>query len=429
MISQYEPETESGNAIPLVVRRYAEEIATRWWRRHSAYIENPRTRLEEVIDFDESIDAFLDGLEQSGLSGRKFVEQTVLGDAPDVSADIFVALALAARSGEESILDRALEHTQALPGMPHALEGLFSWSREPLVSATLLSCLGHSDPRIQDAAFSQCHTHGKSGASHLANLVNGPATPLLARALRTAGECGRVDLLPAIRDWASQDQDTNGAVRYWASWSTVLLGGANPSSIATLRSVAESGATNNGTALQLLCVALPQDELIDYLQSISSSIKPSLLVQATGWSGHCGYAPYLIEKMRIPALASYAGEAFRLITGLDFEMAQAVIDPPPFFDDGELTLTQQMYPYPDADQAANWWAACQDDFSKEHRLLLGEKINAQRLDDILLGGEQAQRELALIHRTLSRPGDMLVPLHAHSSIQWLRLQQLKGKTI
>ncbi len=429
MITQHEPAPQSGNAIPLIVRRYAEEAATRWWRRQSAYIDSPRTRLDEIIDFDESIETFLDGLEQAGPYGRSIVEQTVLGDAPDVSADIFVALALAARTGDQAIFDRAMDHTAALPGTPEALAGLFSWSDDPLVRATLVSCLSHADPRMQDAALSQCYIHGYDGGAHLARLVNGPATPLLARALRTAGECGRVDLLPAIAGWARLDESVNGAVRYWAAWATVILGGTNASALAILKSVAESGAANNGAALQLLCVALPQDETISYLQSLSASIEPLLLVQAAGWSGHCGYAPYLIDKMRIPALASYAGEAFRLIAGLDLELAEASIDPPPYLDDDELSETQQMYPYPDADQAAHWWSVWRDDFNEEHRLLLGEKINAQRLDDILLGGEQAQREIAIIHRALSRPGDMLVPLHAHSSIQWLRLQQLNRKPI
>ena len=250
---------------------------------------------------------------------------------------------------------------------------------------------------------------------------------MVARAIRTAGECGRVDLLPAIGGWLDQGRQADPAIRYWSAWSAILLGDEEGYALGALQSIVLQPHAPQRDALRLLCLWLQDQQLRTYLQNLPQTLTDAvLLVEAIGWSGQAGSAAWLIEQMRIAPLARAAGESFRLITGFDFEDHQAVIEAPPSQSESDQAAPYAAYPYPDADKVATWWQANQDACYKAgSRLLLGRPITLEWLTDILEQGEQAHRELAALHHAVLRPGNLLAPTHAHAMIQWLRVQQLK----
>ena len=192
---------EIASGIPVIVRRHAEEVATRWWRRSSAYIEDGHTRFDELSEYDQTIDAHLDGLKEAGPLALDVLQKALYSDAPDASADIFAALALAYLTEDQATIGHMLNCTDALPGKAWALQGVFAWNSAAIVTHSVQAHLCDANPRYRDAALAQCHTHGLSGGDHLSAILAGAQPDLVARALRTAGECGRVDLLPAIHLW------------------------------------------------------------------------------------------------------------------------------------------------------------------------------------------------------------------------------------
>lgn len=416
-------------SIPVVVRRHATEVATRWWRRDSAYLDHPRTTFGMLAQYDESIDAHLDGLLVAGSRGLIAVENSLATDAPDLSADIFAALAFAFLSEDEASITSMLARTDALPGKAWALDGLFAWHDSPLVVTALTAHLNDPNPRYREAALAQCHTHRLSGGDHLSAILSGSTPELVSRALRTAGECGRVDLLADVRAWLDPARRSDPAIRFWGAWAATMLNGLDEESLTVLQSFVEQGDSHQPLALKLICLSLPHARVVEYLEKLSPlPLTPALRIKAVGWSGHAGYGNWLIEQMRVPALAATAAEAFRLITGFDCERSDAVLASPP--DEEQLdAATKDGYAYPDADQVAAWWQENQSHYRDDVRMFFGRPMSFVWLSEILDHGEQAHRELAALHWSLLQPGSMLLPTRAYSAIQWLRLQQLKGSTL
>ncbi|MDM5182210.1 hypothetical protein PO883_34135 [Massilia sp. DJPM01] len=416
-------------SIPLVVRRHATEVATRWWRRDSAYIDHPRTTFGMLAQYDESIDAHLDGLLVAGSGGLDAVRNALATDAPDLSADIFAALAFAFLSEDEEAITSMLARTDALPGKAWALDGLFAWHDSPPIVAALKAHLNDSNLRYRDAALAQCHTHRLSGVDHLSAILTGSTPELVSRALRTAGECGRVDLLAEVRAWLDPARRSDPAIRFWGTWAATMLNGLDEESLTVLQSFVEQGDSHQPLALKLICLSLPQSRVLKYLGKLSQSpLTPELMIKAIGWSGHPGYANWLIEQMRVPPLAAAAAEAFRLITGFDCEQSDAELVSP-LSEEQFDAATKDGYAYPDADRVAAWWRENQSHYRDDARTFLGRPVSFVWLSEILDHGEQAHRELAALHWTFLQPGSMLLPTRAHSAIQWLRLQQLKESTL
>lgn len=443
------PSVSPGAAITIVVRRHLEEVATRWWRRESACIAHWRTRFDDLVEFDQMIDAHLDGLREAGPLGMELAEKALAHKAPDLSGDIFAAYALALLAQDEVAVRHLFTCTDALPDKALALAGVFAFSDTPLVARVLQAHLHAPNIDWQAAALAQLHVHGQNGGAALASLLKAPPNALSARALRTAGECGRTDLLPDIQSWlalpdaappaptataARAGVADPGQIRFWAAWSCVLLGDRQELALHILQAALQPAAdiALQRRALQLLCLVLPPSHLASYLQHLSRNhVNPSLLLLAIGWSGNVGYADWLIEQMRMPERARMAGEAFRLITGFDAEENDAVLEEPPEppSDTGqpEVPMPDRFYPCPDAAQVAAWWHDHAPAYDGQPRLLLGEPVTLSWLDEILDEGEQAHRELAALQRALLQPGACLVPTHAHAMVQWQRLQQLKER--
>ncbi|NIA00560.1 hypothetical protein [Massilia sp. CCM 8734] len=418
--------SHSSPGIPVVVRRHVEEAATRWWRRDSAYIDNSRTRFQILLQYDETIDAHLDGVLVAEQLGLDLIERALAVNAPDVSAEIFVALAIAYLRADDELIATMATKVANLAGAAWAYEGVFGWFATPHVSEALEAQLASTNSRYRDAALAQCHIHGLTGGAHLLAILDGPSQDLVSRALRTAGECGRIDLIPTVLRWLEPSRESTPAIRFWAAWAATLLGGLNDVVADELRSIVDHGGSNQSAALRLLCLFLPRPQLLTYLQMLSqSAMAPTLVIYAIGWSGDPGFAPWLLEQMRIPPLAATAAEAFRLITGFDCDSDEgdAIKERP--YDLPAPKAGEAEYPYPDVGKVSSWWNAYAAHFNGAPRLFLGSPLSFDLLAEVFKRGEQAHREIAALYWVLLRPGSMILPTRAHSAIQWKRLLQLK----
>jgi len=129
------------SVVTSVVDRHAEEVATRWWRRGTAYLDNASTPFDELAAFDETIDAHIDGLVESVTYSVELFQRAVDSKAPDAGADVFASLMFAFLSGSEECLARVDAYTEGLDSKAAALEGVFAWDDSASVENALLKYL------------------------------------------------------------------------------------------------------------------------------------------------------------------------------------------------------------------------------------------------------------------------------------------------
>src|SRR5208283_5862096 len=141
------------------------------------------------------------------------------------------------------------------------------------------------------------------------------ADPLLkSRALRAVGELGRIDLLALIRRELNAKDD---ACRFWAAWSAALLGG-HTDAVQGLQTFAESPGPYREKALKMAFPRLSVHGAHAWQKQLATNPKCTrMAVIGAGVMGDPDLIPWLIEEMKIPALARVAGEAFTMITGVD----------------------------------------------------------------------------------------------------------------
>src|SRR6202007_1848090 len=101
------------------------------------------------------------------------------------------------------------------------------------------------------------------------------------------------------------------------AWSVTLLS-PNLDSLGVLRTIAESLGPFSGKALQ---TAIRRMDLAaaKAWQTWFSKRKEGMrmAIAAAGAIGDPEHVPWLIEQMKVPALARIGGEAFAMITGID----------------------------------------------------------------------------------------------------------------
>jgi uncharacterized protein (TIGR02270 family) len=392
------------------------------------YITGGRIRFPELAAFDETIDAHLDGLIEAGKMGFDAVEAELGSESPDAAGDTFAALALALLAENPDRFLRVVQKAHTAQDYPTALNGALGWIDTPIVRTLIEGQQTHLNPLFADAALAHCHTHGFTGGDslRLALAANDPKT--IARAFKTAGECGRLDLLPIIKTWLAERRNADLTSNYYAAWASILLGQSAPA-VGPLTAIGTQPNPFRIEAVNLLCVALSAKPLRNFLKLLRESPESlSLAIKAAGWSGNAEYVPWLIEQMGDGVLAQLAGESFRLITGFDYDAAGATVASATApSDDKSVDAALQIseYPVPNQEYVSDWWQKHQKDFADAPRLLLGKPVTLDWLDTILAEGEQAHRELAALHRVILQPGSTLLPTRANAAIQWHRLLQLR----
>ncbi|RVB43649.1 hypothetical protein EN898_32855, partial [Mesorhizobium sp. M7A.F.Ca.CA.001.06.1.1] len=128
----------------------------------------------------------------------------------------------------------------------------------------------------------------------------------------------RLDLVHEVAGALDAD---DGSVRLWAAWTLNELDRGDLAR-AELRKVAATNGPNAPTALRALIKAGPQDDVRAFMGGLlKSPDTASLAVRGAGMLGDRSILPWLVQQMRIPALAAAAGgallETFPEARGID----------------------------------------------------------------------------------------------------------------
>lgn len=383
--------------IPVIVEQHAEEAAFLWLLRDAA-VKAPHFRLKDLAKLDGRVEAHLDGLRIAGSEGWRLCEEAL---ATGEGGEVFAAAVLALESRDWRRLVAVLQVVEKSPESIRGLISAFGWVAPQQLSNLVQKLLASTSHFHRLIGIRACAVHRVNPGAVLAEVISqdGPEE-LLAAALRTAGELRRRVLWAEVRRHLSSP-DT--AVRFWAAWSSVLLGDRGEG-LEVLKSfvVTESAFQTRALALALRAMALQNAQ--QWLKGFGQYPQwQHQLVTAVGIVGDPAYVPWLIKQMEVPLLARAAGEALSLITGVDLAYDDLDGDRPENYESGPTENPEdenvqlddeENLPWPVPGKIAAWWQQSKSRFAPGVRHLAGAPITDSQCRRILAEGYQRQRNAA-----------------------------------
>jgi len=298
----------------------------------------------------------------------------------------------------------------------------------------LLSGLGFVSPKLLEAGLDLLRTAGTSLAHvatvaalamhrrdpgpELADDIASKSSGLRARALRAAGELGRLDLLPAVQASMS---DLRPEVQFWAARSACLLGDRDAALDVLADHAAKAGA-HQARAFRTVLLALDAQRGHVLLKQIGDShLGERARIIGAGYVGDARYVPWLIDRMATPALARVSAESFVRITGADFNLLQFESMPPEGHEDGpsddpddeSVEVPEDIsLPWPNVDRIRIWWDDQKSRLTPGSRLFLGRGATREHCLAVLKNAMQRERVVAADLLAMTAPGRILFPTSA-----------------
>jgi uncharacterized protein (TIGR02270 family) len=440
--------------IPEIVSLHAEEAGSLFEMR-AAVLDAPQVRLKDIQrTFDDRIAAHLDALAVAGEHGWAFCQAALEG--PSVGA-VFTAAVRALEERRPDRLDKLFALSGAIPETRTGLMSALGWVERDRLQEIGIALLRGQESLKRASGIAACSMHRVDPGLVSGEWLADADASVRARALRLVGEVGCAENAPAC---AAALNDSDPECRFWAAWSSVVIGNRG----AALDALTDAGFTpgpHRREAFRLSLQALNQNEAHRILTPLAQD--PShkrWLIDGSGLSGDPAYLPWLLEQIREATIARLAGEAFSLITGVDFVAARLDsktspgaetgtnldLDDPNFagFDVTDARLDDKPpegvvatpndnpddpnvdmdpdegLPWPDAKKIEKWWNENEHRFVKGQRYFMGKPVTREHCIDVLKNGYQRQRILAAHYLCLLDPG---TPLFNTSAPSW-RQQRL-----
>lgn len=395
-----------------IYERYADDASFLWILRSIA-VNQPHYFPEDLAALEQRIQAQLDGLMTSLDMGWETCEALLSLEEP---GETFTAMVTAIRSHDMGKIQKAVEtglaNQQATPGLISAL----GWLPAELAGPWLERFLTGKDMRHKYLGITGCSVRREDPAESLSYILEREDcrqfSPLYARAIRLVGELRRQDLMPAVQ--IAMDSE-DGAVRFWAHWSAILLG--ERACVDGLQPFVFKDNIHHKDAVNMAFRALSVEQGREWVSGLAKDpAQIRTVVQATGTLGDPHAVNWLIGKMAEPDLARLAGEAFTNITGIDLERHQLMREMPtgaqsfPNNDPADANVgldPDENLPWPDVEKVAGLWRRHGQHFLVGRRYFLGRPLTPEWLQDKLTHGSQRQRHAAAMELALL--GDRPLP--------------------
>jgi uncharacterized protein (TIGR02270 family) len=391
-------------------------------------VDAPHVRAPDLMRHDERMVAHLDGLSVAGDEGWRFCEMAL--ETPSTGA-VFTAAALALESRPAERLGRLLTLTKQGAAERTGLISAFGWVEPDRLHGVVVPLLASADSDHRLIGIAACAVHLVDPGLIASNRLLDSSPLVRARALRTAGEIGYQD---AAQVCAASFEDEAGGVRFWSTWSSVMLGNRSTALDALARLATEEGE-DRPRAFRLALQAMVPGAAHALLQEFARDrAQLRWLIEGSGIVGDPAYAPWLISHMKEPTTARVAGEAFSLITGVDLDTQQLYRERPANVQSGATDDAQdenvaidadEGLMWPDVTKIEKWWAANSSRFTKGQRYFMGAPVTREHCIDVLKNGYQRQRILAAHYLCLLEPGTPLFNTSAPARRQQRLLAQMK----
>jgi uncharacterized protein (TIGR02270 family) len=395
-------------------------------------LRSPHVQLHRLKRLDDRIAAHLDGIAVAGDFGLKLCLEAL--ETPSAGA-VFTLAVRALELKDAALLQRLFAIVAAEPAAERGLLSAFGWVPAQALQGVIRDLLRSADALLRAAGLAACVMHRVDpGAALVAALAEGDAR-LRTRALRVAGEAGRVDLLPQLLDalGACAVDAGNEAQRFWAARSALLLGDRSAVVLAVLGELAEDSGVWSDAAAELLLKVLGAEAARQHLRLWSEQAKAPgpagaaarrRLIRRCGVTGDAFFVPWLIGQMQDLVVSRLAGEAFSRLTGADLARLDLERKPPEGASDGQfggpnedpaddnVALDEdESLPWPDPERVQGWWQVNQGRFTTTsaagQRFFMGELPSPAHALKVLREAGQRQRIAAAQWLSLLAPGTKL----------------------
>ncbi len=400
--------------IETIVEQHAEEAAFLWLLRDAA-VQAPHYSLNDLADIDERVEAHIDGLRVAGEAGWSICADALAQEEP---GEVFAAAVLAFESGQNQRIKIVLEAAATETELSRGLISALGWLRFDQVKEHIDQLLRSLTPERRRIGIAASAVHRQDPGSTLVDALNDEDTFLKARAIRAAGELGRIDLLPMLKNqFSAKDKEC----QFWAGWSAVLLGDKGEA-LEFLKTFATSESPFRESVLNLTLRVMDNTSAQNWLKEMSQ--QPDWLrytVIGAGVAGNPVRIPWIVEHMKVPELARVAGEAFTMITGVDLAYEDLEGEWPEGFEAGpteepededvEMDPDEDL-PWPEPKLIREWWDSNANAFRNGTRYLLGQPISPEHLQEALRKDFQRQRAAAALELAILQPGQPLFEVRA-----------------
>lgn len=383
------------------------------WKKRQIGIEAPYFSLTDLASLDHHLNEQLDTLRQDSARYWATLEQRFNGPQYQ-SSDIFPAAVLAFNeSASLNWRDFLLELIGSEEQLITTLIETLSWLPLNSIKEHLLHFLATKNPLHQRIAFTICTHHRADAGDYLIAALQSDDTELRACALRAAGEIGRPDLLPSLRQHLTEQVPE---WRFWAAWSAIRVGERGQATTEILGEFSLADSPLRQHALFLLPRVLDAAQWQCWRETIKDQAPNSRdPIISIGAAGDPWQIPWLIEQMSNPELMRAAGEAFTLITGLD--LVEHQLDRSTESNSINDKTPMRGLPWPDPDAITAWWQTHQTCFQRGIRYLLGHPIASDHCLHVLVNGYQRQRAAAAMELALIQTGMPLFATHTLATEQ------------
>ena len=409
-----------------VVSQHAEEAATLYGTR-AVLVRAPGVRLWALQrDCDARLAAHLDGLSVAGEQSWPFCEAAL--ESPSAGT-VFTAAVRAIEEMDHHKLDKLFALVEACPETVPGLMGAFGWHARQRLQGLVTKLLSSEKALRRSVGIAACAMHRVNPGVVVSRSFHDPDPDDRMRAYRIVGELGLSEFVEACSD---ATRDENADCRFWASWSSVLIGERSRA----FQTFAHTGMTEGGhraRAFRLSLQAVGPTVSHSALKTLAAD--PADLrrvIKGSGIAGDPAYVPWLIDHMREENTSRLAAEAFSLITGADLAALDLEGLQPEDFesgptdnpDDGNVEMdSDDGLPWPHAERIEKWWSANANRFHKGQRYFMGAPVTRELCVDVPKNGYQRQRILAAHYLCLLNPG---TPLFNTSAPAW-RQQRLLAR--
>lgn len=400
----------NSSILPEIVEQHADDAAF-LWRQRDVAVRSPVYDLRSLCQLDDRLQANLDGLSLAGEAGWRLCAE-----------DPFVSMSLAVRRVDLGAMADIVASSTESRGKARAVVAALGFASVDNVVRTLRALFADDCPaEYRVFGIAGAAAHRRDPGPVLAEAAHAADLRLRARALRTVGELGRVDLVPVLLRAMGSSAE---ACQFWAAWSAGLLG--EPTAGEVLWRIANAGAPLEATLPERACDlaarrADPRSSLwrLRALTGVPGRQRVALVGAAA--LGDPALLPWVIDCMTRPEDARLAGWVLAEVTGVDLRAQRLAGTPPSSFhaaptdhpDDEHVAVDPDEHlPCPDEVAVRRWWAQQGPQFPVGTRFLRGRPMDIPWLEHVLRNECQPTRAAAALELRLRQPGRPLLDVRA-----------------
>jgi uncharacterized protein (TIGR02270 family) len=394
--------------IPAVLEQHVEEL-TALWAVRDGLCKAAEVRLRDLARFDERIAAHQDGCVLGGADALGVLTAQL---AATSAGRVFGVAVVGFELNDRHTIARCVALAEASREGRRGMTSALGWVEPDRLRGIVKDLLTAPSASQRSIGLAACRLHGVDPGATLTAAVKDPDNELRAEAVRIAGVLGRVDLVSELSSAVDEDE----SCQFWSAWSSVLLG--NPGrALDTLTSVALAAGPHRRRAFSLVCQMMSVSAAHETLRRLAvDSAQIRWVIVGSGLVGDSIYVPWLIKHMADATTARLAGEAFSLITGVDFGRSGLEGKRPEGFQSGPNDDPDDpnvdrdpddSLLWPDVTKIEKWWEANRALFPKGSRYFMGAPVSREHCIDVLKNGDQRQRMVAAHYLCLLEPGTPL----------------------